>query len=389
MSRGVRAANAPAGSFSFFLVALVVASSCTSRDDDTGVVRSAATTPSFVQATYADPQSSPSSVSAAFTSAQTAGNLDVVIVAWSDSTTQVTSVTDSKGNAYQLAVGPTRLTGSASQSIYFAKNIAPAAAGANTVTVAFNAGAPFPDLRILEYGGMDPGTIVDVTAAATGNSATSNSGAVTTMNANDLLVGANYVATSSSTAGTNFTRRLFTSPDSDLVEDRVVTATGSYSATAALSPSGWWIMQMVAFRPPPAGPDTTPPTAPTNLTATTASGSQINLAWAAATDNVAVTSYLVESCQGTGCSSFAQIGTSTTLAFNNMGLTAGTSYSYRVRATDAAGNLGPYSTVASATTTAPDTTPPTAPANLTATVASNTQINLAWAAATDNVGVTN
>src|SRR5947207_3428530 len=236
---------------------------------------------------------------------------------------------------------------------------------------------------------MDPGTTVDVTAAATGTSATSSSGAVTTMNANDLLVAGNYVATSSSTAGTNFTRRLFTSPDSDLVEDRVVTATGSYSATAALSPSGWWVMQMVAFRPPPAGPDTTPPTAPMNLTATTASGSQINLAWTAATDNVAVTNYLIESCQGGGCSNFAQIATSTTLTFNNTGLLAGTSYSYRVRATDGAGNLGPYSNVASATTTAPDTTPPTAPTNLTGTVASNTQINLAWAAATDNVAVTN
>src|SRR5204863_3951029 len=171
-------------------------------------------------------------------------------------------------------------------------------AGGNTVTVALNASAPFPDLRILEYRGMDPGTTVDVTAAATGTSATSSSGAVTTMNANDLLVAGNYVATSSSTAGTGFTRRLFTSPDSDLVEDRVVTATGSYSATAALSPSGWWVMQMVAFRPPPAGPDTQPPTAPTNLTATAASGTQISLAWTAATDNVAVTNYLIERCQG-------------------------------------------------------------------------------------------
>jgi len=200
MSRRVKGALAPAGSFSFFLVALASAIGCTSRNDDTRVIQSAATTPTFVQATFADPQSSPSSVSVAFASAQTAGNLNVVIVGWSDSTTQVTSVTDSKGNAYQLAVGPTRLTGTSSQSIYFAKNIFAAAAGANTVTVAFNASAPFPDLRILEYGGMDPGTTVDVTAAATGNSATSSSGAVTTMNANDLLVAANYVATSSSTA---------------------------------------------------------------------------------------------------------------------------------------------------------------------------------------------
>ena len=113
-------------------------------------------------------------------------------------------------------------------------------------------------------------------------------------------------------------------------------------------------------------PDTQPPTAPTNLTATAVSGSQINLSWTASTDNVGVTGYLVERCQGTGCNSFAQIGTTTGTTYNDTGLTTGTSYSYRVRATDAAGNLSPYSNVASATTR-PDTQPPTAPTNLTAT----------------------
>jgi hypothetical protein len=38
--------------------------------------------------------------------------------------------------------------------------------------------------------------------------------------------------------------------------------------------------------------------------------------------------------------------------FNDTGLTANTSYSYRVRVTDAAGNLGTYSNMASATTLA-------------------------------------
>jgi hypothetical protein len=71
-----------------------------------------------------------------------------------------------------------------------------------------------------------------------------------------------------------------------------VTTTGSYSATAPAS--GSWVMQMVAFRTPISGADTQPPTAPSNLTATAISGSQINLSWTASTDNVGVTGYRVE-----------------------------------------------------------------------------------------------
>src|SRR5213076_3329998 len=138
-----------------------------------------------------------------------------------------------------------------------------------------------------------------------------------------------------------------------------------------------------------ATPDTTPPSAPTNLTATAASATQINLSWTVSTDNVGVTGYRVERCQGAGCSNFAQIAAPAGTTFSDTGLTASTSYSYRVRATDAANNLSAYSSTASASTPAPpDTTPPTAPANLTSTAASASQINLAWTASTDNVGVT-
>src|SRR5258708_39378662 len=95
------------------------------------------------------------------------------------------------------------------------------------------------------------------------------------------------------------------------------------------------------------------PTAPTGLTATVAGTSQINIAWTASTDNVAVTGYRVERCQGAGCTSFAQIATPTATNLNDTGLTTATSYSYRVRAADAAANLSAYSNVASATTSAP------------------------------------
>jgi chitodextrinase len=139
---------------------------------------------------------------------------------------------------------------------------------------------------------------------------------------------------------------------------------------------------------PVGAPDTAPPTAPSNLAATATGSSQISLTWNASTDNVWVTGYLMERCRGAGCSNFSQVATPTGTTYNDTGLLASTSYSYRVRATDAAGNLSFYSNIASVTTPAPDTTPPTAPASLAATAAGSSQINLTWSASTDNVWVT-
>jgi hypothetical protein len=101
-------------------------------------------------------------------------------------------------------------------------------------------------------------------------------------------------------------------------------------------------------------PDAEPPTAPGNLRATAVGGSQISLTWAASTDNFGLSSYLVEGCQGAGCTNFVQIGSPTGIGttYFDTDLTGNTTYSYQVRATDWAGNLSPYSNVASATTQA-------------------------------------
>jgi len=344
---------------------------------------------SYVQGNYSTPQSSPTSVALSFTGAQTAGDLNVVAVGWNNSTATVTSLVDSKGNAYALAAGPTTISGVAAQSIYYAKNIAAAAAGTNTVTVTFSGAAAYPDVRILEYAGADPNTPIDVAVSTTGSSASSTTTAVNTTNSKDLLFGANLVQTSTAGPGAGFTTRMLTTPDGDIAEDRLVTSTGNYSATATLSAAGPWIMQMVAFRAAgSSGGDTTPPTAPSGLTATAASAGQINLAWTASTDNVGVTGYNIQSCQGVGCTTYTQVGSvaGTTTTYSDTGLNPSTSYSYRVQATDAAGNLSTFSNIATATTPA-DTTPPSTPTNLAATAVSATQINLTWTASTDNVGV--
>jgi len=125
----------------------------------------------------------------------------------------------------------------------------------------------------------------------------------------------------------------------------------------------------------------TPPAAPTGLTASAVSSSQINLAW---TDNATnETGFKIERCTGPGCTNFAQIATVGVgvTSYANTGLAASTSYSYRVRATNTGGDSA-YSNTATAVTQAPPAIP-AAPTGLTARAVSSSQINLAW---TDNAG---
>ncbi|MFN7138617.1 MAG: putative Ig domain-containing protein, partial [Limisphaerales bacterium] len=118
------------------------------------------------------------------------------------------------------------------------------------------------------------------------------------------------------------------------------------------------------------------PSGPSGLTATAASNSQINLAW---TDNSGIEDgFRIERATASGgpFSQIASVGANVK-TYSNTGLAAGTTYYYRVRAYNAAGN-SPYSNTANATT---KQTVPAAPSALTATAVSDVQINLSW---TDN-----
>ena len=169
-------------------------------------------------------------------------------VGWNDTSATVQSVTDSLGNSYVLAAGPVKGT-ALTQSIYYAKNIL---AGSNTVTVTFSKAAVFPDVRILEYKGLSTTAPLDVTAGASGTSgsnSTVSSGSATTTSANELIFGAGITNGGFSKAGTSFKSEVITA-DGDIAEDEVVSAKGSYSATASLGAYGSqkWIMQMVALK---------------------------------------------------------------------------------------------------------------------------------------------
>lgn len=351
---------------------------------------------SFVQQNYVETSSAQTpraSVAVAVAGAQTAGDFNVLIISWWNplppaTLANIQSVVDSKGNTYTLAVGPTvdpDTTLLEAQAIYYAKNIGAATAGANVVTVTFDKAVDFPGIRMAEYSGIDKFTPFDVGIGTVGNGTTPTTGSITTTYANDLLVAGNVLEATNTAAGANYTSRAITTLDGNIIEDRIVTATGSYNATSVANGTGHWVMQVGAFR----AADTTVPTTPAGLAATAASSAQINLSWTASTDNIAVTNYLIERCQGSGCTAFTQIASiAPGTTYSNTGLTAATSYSYRIRATDANGNNSAYSNTATATTSAvADTQAPTVPGSFAATAASSTQINLSWTASTDNIGV--
>ena len=96
-------------------------------------------------------------------------------------------------------------------------------------------------------------------------------------------------------------------------------------------------------------PDTEAPTAPTNLLATSVSSSTISLSWDASTDDVGVAGYQI-------VRDGLQVGTSPSTSFLDSALQPATTYTYTVRAFDAAEHVSGDSNTASATTKPPSST---------------------------------
>ncbi len=129
-------------------------------------------------------------------------------------------------------------------------------------------------------------------------------------------------------------------------------------------------------------PDTSAPTVPQGLSATPVGETRVDLSWNASTDNGGgnVAGYRV-------FRDGAQIATVATTSYSDTGLSASTSYSYRVLAFDDAATPNESAQSSPVSVTTADTTPPSVPQNLTATVVSHQQVRLGWNVSTDNGGV--
>lgn len=130
------------------------------------------------------------------------------------------------------------------------------------------------------------------------------------------------------------------------------------------------------------GGDMEAPSAPTNLASSNVAQTTLDLSWTASTDNIGVASYDVYKN-----STFLANVSGTSYSVSS--LTAATSYTFFVKAKDAAGNISNASNTINVTTLdVPDNTAPSAPSNLTSSDITSTSVKLSWNASTDNVAVT-
>jgi fibronectin type 3 domain-containing protein len=123
--------------------------------------------------------------------------------------------------------------------------------------------------------------------------------------------------------------------------------------------------------------DKTPPSTPTNLTASATSCQIVNLSWSASTDGVGIGGYFV--FWGPSSATLTQLvrTPATMTTYTSYPLNCGTKYYYGVEAIDTSGNTSAMSTVISITTP----NPPSPPKGLAATATSGTQVGLTWKAA--------
>lgn len=106
--------------------------------------------------------------------------------------------------------------------------------------------------------------------------------------------------------------------------------------------------------------DLVPPSIPQNLHTTAIGLTFITIAWDASTDNIGIDSYEVWR-KKTSASTFALVGSTSATTLNNTLLSTATSYDFKVRAKDVAGNYSDYSSVLTATTNTPPPPPPPPP----------------------------
>ncbi|PTX63070.1 putative secreted protein (Por secretion system target) [Kordia periserrulae] len=224
---------------------------------------------------------------------------------------------------------------------------------------------------VLAHSSADAAVIAQADATTTNSSITFNGNDAVGLFKNDVLIDIIGVFGSSATFGQDVTLRrkaeitnpntTYTTSEWDSYASNTFSDLGTHTVNGGTTP------------------DTEAPTIPTNIIASNIGETTATLNWTASTDNVGVSAYDVYQ-DGT------LIGSTAFTNYNVSGLTIFNTYTFTVRAKDAAGNTSATSAGTNVTTV--DTTAPTVPTNVIASNETQTTIDLSWTASTDNVGVT-
>jgi predicted phage tail protein len=298
------------------------------------------------------------------------------------------SVSDSQGNVYTMRK---QGDGGSGRVEMWTAYLATALADSDTVSV-YVSETNSIEAQVQEFSGVSQSDPVDVSAAANGGfgGGTGHAFAVlpTTGGAGRYLVAClSYWHIEPSdvpaliaawTEGQSTEWDYGTTTDMLRVARRWPVAAGTYTVgwtvpTYVASPV--WGVLALALQSDTAGA----PTAPSGLTATAVSSSQINLAWS---DNSSDESgFRIErSRDGNTFTEIATVGAGVE-AYNDTGLTAATKYYYRVRAYNGTGNSA-YTSVASDTTDATSsggaTEIPADPSSCSASGIGTTRIEVSW-----------
>jgi hypothetical protein len=218
--------------------------------------------------------------------------------------------------------------------VWYARN--PVVGAGHTVTLSLSTAESLVISVVVVKGSNGTTPIDAVTPIASDNGSQSldvASANLNTTTASNLLIGFAKSGTSTNwNVGTGYLLQANGTTNFLATETGYVATPGSYASSFGISGSTDWQTVLVAVNP----------------SAAAASPTQVNLQWTAATETGGtVANYLVERCQGAGCTSFSQIGTTTTLNYTDSNVVSGATYLYRVRAQDTAHTNGPYSNSAS------------------------------------------
>jgi len=200
------------------------------------------------------------------------GDLIVVSVAFLDTpgTTTCAIPTDTAGNTYHAAA-PKARQASSGDAIYTFYAYGVKSSSTNTVTAVLSASTAGAVTFVEEWKSSNGAWVsdpFDKTSAATGNVAAASSGSVTPTTDGQLIY-AVIDAVGMVSASGGFTQRISAGGGTDATLDLIQTSKAPIAATATVTPSYGWVIQVSTFADvagapaPPAVPGTSIPGAPT------------------------------------------------------------------------------------------------------------------------------